>query len=181
MVKISNTNIKRKNPVNRNNLFFSEEQLNFQIGLGMEYINKVLNQTVVLYEVDLDKTNVNSVYSESDFDNIVFKTPVELNVMYRLNGAELKSYNKTTIKGYYVKVGQLEFTIYQKELDENDCDIKRGDYIGLQVTPEHMEYFTVTDDGRVNFDNKHTYYGTVPFYRTIKCAAVGDVKETVGV
>ena len=52
-------------------------------------------------------------------------------------------------KGYYVKVGRLEFQIMEKELEENQCDIKRGDYIGLQVTPEHMEYFIVTDDGRV--------------------------------
>ena len=77
------------------------------------------------------------------------------------------------------KLGQLDFIIYTKELEENDCDIKRGDYIGLQVTPEHMEYFIVTDDGRVNYDNEHTLWGTVPFYRSIKCAVVSDITETV--
>lgn len=181
MKRLSSDNIKRKNPINRNNLFFSEDQMNFQIGLGMEYVNKVLNQTIVLYEVDLEKTNMNDVYAESDFDNIIFKTPVELNVMYRLNKHELKTYDSAAIKGYYVKVGQLEFTIYEKELEENHCDIKRGDYIGLQVTPEHMEFFTVTDDGRVNYDNAHTYYGLKPYYRSVKCAVVGDKTETVGV
>lgn len=110
----------------------------------------------------------------------MFKTPVELNVMYNLDGHELKSYDKTALKGYYAKVGKLEFNIFVEELEENGCDIKRGDYIGLQVTNDHMEFFTVTDDGRVNYDNKHTYYGTRPYYRTVKCAAVGDVKETVG-
>lgn len=181
MVKLSTDNIRRKNPINRNNLFFSDEQMNVQIGIGMEYVNRILNQTVVLYEVDLDKTNMGEVYAESDFNNIVFKTPVELNVVYKLDKHELKSYDKTAIKGYYAKVGKLEFGIYTKELEENDCDIKRGDYIGLQVTPDHMEYFTVTDDGRINYDNAHTYYGTKPFYRTVKCAVVGDVKETIGV
>ena len=91
----------------------------------------------------------------------------------------MKTYDKSNIKGYYVKLGQLDFTIYTKELEENDCDIKRGDYIGLQVTPEHMEYFIVTDDGRVNYDNEHTRWSTVPFYRSIKCAVVSDITETV--
>jgi hypothetical protein len=181
MVKLPTDNIKRKNPVNRNNLFFSEEQMNFQIGVGMEYVNRFVNQTVVLYEVDMSKTNLNDVYAESDFKNIMFKTPVELNVIYKLDKHELKAYDKTTIKGYYAKVGKLEFGIYEKELKENDCDIKRGDYIGLQVTPDHMEFFTVIDDGRVNYDNAHTYFGLLPHFRSIKCAAVGDVQETVGV
>lgn len=176
---IDNSKIRRKNPINRNNLFTSPEQLNTQLGFGMEYVNNVLNQTVILYEVDLDKTNVNDIYKESNFNNIIFKTPVELIVMYKLNKGELKTYDKSTIKGYYVKVGQLEFTIFNKELEENECDIKRGDYIGLQVTPEHMEYFVVTDDGRVNYDNAHTLFGTVPYYRSVKCAVVSDVAETV--
>lgn len=177
-MKFDNTNIKRKNPINRNNLFFSREQYNFQISLGMEYVNNILNQTVVLYEVDLDKTKVQDTYKEAKFENIKFKVPVELNVMYNLNKPELKTYDTSSVKGFYVKVGQLDFTVYTKELEDNECDIKRGDYIGLQVTPDHMEYFIVTDDGRVNFDNKHTLYGTVPYYRSIKCAVVSDVTET---
>ena len=52
MPKISDENIKRKNPINRNNLFTSDKTIDFQVGIGMEYINKILNQTVVLYEVD---------------------------------------------------------------------------------------------------------------------------------
>ena len=77
-----------------------------------------------------------------------------------------------------MKVGKLNFAIYLKELEENNCDIKRGDYIGLQVTPEHMEYFIVADDGRVNYDNAHTLWGTVPYYRSIACTAVSDISET---
>ena len=175
-----NAAIKRKNPVNRNNLFFSDEQMNVQMGFAMEYVNRVLNQTVVVYEIDVEKTSMNDVYAESDFSNIVFKTPVEINVRYLLNQHEVKTYDKSVIKAHYVNVGKLDFTVFERELEECGCDIKRGDYIGLQVTPEHMEFFTVTDDGRVNYDNAHTYYGTHPYYRTIKCAAVGDVKETIG-
>jgi hypothetical protein len=177
-MKLTTENIKRKNPINRNNFFTSPETINFQIGIGMEYVNKVINQTVVLYEIDREKTKVNDIYNEANFNDLVFKTPVELNVMYKLDKGELKTYDTQVMKGYYVKVGHLDFTIFEKELKENDCDINRGDYIGLQVTPEHMEYFIVTDDGRVNYDNAHTLWGTIPYYRSIKCTVVSDITET---
>lgn len=177
-MKLQTENIKRKNPINRNNFFTSQDQINFQIGIGMEYVNKIVNQTVVLYEVDREKTKVNDIYNEANFKNLIFKTPVELNVLYRLDKGELKTYDSDTIKGYYVKVGKLTFSIYEKELEENGCDIKRGDYIGLQVTPDHMETFIVVDDGRVNYDNAHTLWGTVPYYRSVTCSVVSDVNET---
>jgi len=177
-MKISNEDIKRKNPINRNNLFTSDRTIDFQVSIGMEYINKVINQTVILYEVDRENTKINDIYNEAKFDDLVFKTPVELNVMYNLNKAELKTYDSATIKGYYLKVGKLDFTIFEKELIENSCDIHRGDYIGLQVTNDRIEYFIVTDDGRVNYDNQHTLWGTKPVYRTISCSVVSDMTET---
>ncbi len=177
-MKLTTTDIKRKNPINRNNFFISQDQINFQIGIGMEYVNKIVNQTVVLYEIDRENTKVNDIYNEANLDNLVFKTPVELNVLYKLDKGELKTYDAETIKGYYVKVGKLTFSIFEKELEENGCDIKRGDYIGLQVTPEHMEFFVVADDGRVNYDNAHTLWGTVPYYRSVVCTVVSDVNET---
>lgn len=177
-MNLSTENIKRKNPINRNNLFASHEQVNFQIEMGMEYVNKVLNQTVVLYQVDRTKTKVDNIYQEADFNDLTFKTPVELNVMYKLDKGELKTYNTDTVKGYYVKLGKLTFNIYESELKENECDIQRGDYIGLQVTPEHMEYFIVADDGRVNYDNAHTMWGITPYYRTVVCTIVSDKSET---
>jgi len=177
-MKFDTVNIKRKNPINRNNLFNSAASIDLQIKLGMEYVNKVLNQTVVLYQVDREHTKSSDIYKESNFNEIAFKTPVELNVMYNLDKAELKTYDQQAIKGYYVKVGKLHFQVYEKELKENDCDINRGDYIGLQVTPEHMEFFIVADDGRVNYDNKHTMWGTIPYYRNIECTVVSDITET---
>ena len=177
-MKLSTENIKRKNPINRNNFFTSQDDINFQISIGMEYVNKIINQTVVLYEIDREKTKVNDIYNEANFKDLVFKTPTEINVLYKLDKGELKTYNNDTIKGYYVKVGKLTFSVYEKELEENGCDIKRGDYIGLQVTPEHMEFFIVADDGRVNYDNAHTLWGTVPYYRSVTCTAASDITET---
>ena len=148
-MKLTTQEIKRKNPINRNNFFLSPETVNLQIAIGMEYVNKILNQTVVLYQVDREKTKVSDIYNEANYKDLVFKTPVEINVMYKLDKSELKTYDTQVMKGYYVKVGHLYFNVFEKELEENGCDINRGDYIGLQVTPDHMEYFIVADDGRV--------------------------------
>ena len=41
-----------------------------------------------------------------------------------------------------------------------------------------MEYFIVTNDGRVNYDNKHTMMGITPYYRNVECTVVSDITET---
>ena len=56
--------------------------------------------------------------------------------------------------------------------DRNKCDIKKGDYIGIQTDTNHMEYFSVFNDGRVNFANTQNMNGYKPFFRTISAASV---------
>jgi hypothetical protein len=130
------------------------------------------NQTVVLYEVDLEKTNLDKNYYEAKSDSVVFKTPVELHVIYTIEKGEMSSYDKSKNLGTFVKSGKLTFGVFQFTLDELGADIKHGDYIGVQVTPEHMEFYSVVNDGRNNFDNAHTTFGYKPAYRTVECAYV---------
>lgn len=170
----------KKIPINRNNLFYSPESFNYELMIGKNYIEQDVNQIVVLYEVDLENTNRDAIYNEVAKDEIRFKTPKEIHVLYDLGEADLRAYKNKQNVGGYKKVGKLDFGVYQATLDELGCDIKRGDYIGLPVTPTHMEYFTVVDDGKINYDNKHTMYGTVPFYRSVQCAPV-DHNEFNGV
>lgn len=167
-------NVKPTNrvPINRNNLFYSEQDYLFELEIGKTYLEQDVNQTVVLYEVDLNKTNLDSLYNESKADGIVFKTPVELHVLYKIEPNELASYDKSKNLGTYLKNGKLTFGIYQATLDELNAEIKVGDYIGVQVTPTHMEFYTVVNDGRVNYDNTHTFFGYKPGWRTITCAFV---------
>jgi hypothetical protein len=62
-------------------------------------------------------------------------------------------------------------------MDELDIDIKRGDYIGVQITPVTMYYWTVTNDGRIGMTaNKNTIYGIRPYYRTIECAPADNIE-----
>lgn len=164
-------------PINRNNKFFSKEEFDFELELGMEYLEEDVNQSVILYEIDLESTNLNSVYKETDKNNIRFKTPKELSVIYEIEEANTKSYNTKTSTGVYSINGNLKFGVFQRTLDEQECDIKRGDYIGIAVDVNKIIYFTVTNDGKINTDNGHTMWGTKPIFRTIECAPL-DINDS---
>lgn len=170
----------RKNPIKRNNMFFSESDFNLEMELARGYMEQDMNQTVILFEVDLSKTNADDIYHEASKKNIRFKTPVELTVRYEILNAEMRSYDKTNNKGVYAKPGGLNFTVLLSTLEEVQRDIKRGDYIGVQITQDEMIYFTVYDDGKVSsYSNEYTLYGIKPFYRQIKCNYV-DPSEFEG-
>lgn len=165
-----NTNNIKKVPINRNNLFYSEESFAFETEIGKNYLEQDVNQTIILYEVDLTKTNLDSTYKESKNNQIIFKTPVELHVLYNIEKGELRSYDKSKNLGTYVKGGKLSFGVFQATLDELGADIKNGDYILIPITENHFEHFIVTNDGRNNYDNAHTTYGYKPAYRSIECS-----------
>ena len=160
-----NTN---KVPVTRNNKFFGMEDFDLEVGFATEYLEQDANQEIILYQVDYEKTKVNDTYNEASKDAIRFKTPVVLPVIYEISDAETKAYNNKIQTGYYAKTGKLTFSVLLSTLEENHCDISRGDYIGIQIDTEHREYFTVVDDGRVNMtSNKFTLFGKKPYARQI--------------
>ena len=163
-----NKNIPRRVPINRNNLFYSEDDFAFEREVGKNYVEQDMNQTVVLYQVDLDKTNPDALYGETQANQVVYKAPVEIHCVYEISEPELKSYDKTKNLGTYMKTGKLTIGVYQETLDELGVDIKKGDYIGVQISQTHMEYFTVFNDGRNNYDNAHTLFGVEPLFRTIE-------------
>lgn len=176
---LQNKNNKKKIPIKRNSKFFGPEDFDLEMEFAMEYLEQDANQTVILYRVDLEKTKVDDIYHETK-DLIRYATPIELPVIYEVQDAEMKAYNTKLQKGLYAQTGRLTFSVLLKTLEEYGCDISRGDYIGLQITPEHREYFTVTNDGRVGMTaNKNTIYGRNPYYRTIECASV-DLSEFSG-
>ena len=162
-------------PISRNNLFYSEEDYQFEQSIAKNYIENDINQTLILYRVDLERTNLDNIYNETGSKNIQFKMPVEFNCVYKLNDSEEMAYNKNNSTGLYIKVGKLNFDVLQSTLDENSIEINVGDYICLlndnrinSKWPSKL-YFTVADDGRGTFANSQTVYGYKPFFR--KCVA----------
>jgi hypothetical protein len=79
-----------------------------------------------------------------------------------------------TTKVRQLEPGNMTFSIYQKTLDELEVDILFGDYLGYYETESRVRYYSVVNDGRVVSDNKHTYGGTKPFYRTIVASPVNQ-------
>lgn len=171
-----NTNNIRHVPINRNSLFYDADMFALEREIGKDYIEQDMGQTVVLYQIDASQTQTDAVYGETDTDNVAFKTPVEIPCTYKIEQPELKSYDKSKQLGTYMKTGKLTIGVYQETLVELNVEIKKGDYIGVQISPEHMEFFVVNNDGKNNYDNAHSLWGTVPLYRTIQCSPV-DTSE----
>lgn len=159
-------------PINRNSLFYDKESYDFELEMGKNYIEQDMGQTVVLYEIDLETTQSDALYGETASQSTKFKLPIEIPCVYQIDEGELQSYDKSKNLGTYVKPGKLTLGVYQETLDELHVDIKKGDYIGIQVKPDLMYFWSVQNDGRVNYDNAHTQWGTIPLYRTITCAPV---------
>lgn len=170
----------RRIPITRNNIFFPEECLEFSLETGKDYIDNYVNQTLILFQVDLNKTNVDQLYGETNKDSIAFKTPVEIHCIYELEEPDLSAYDKTKNLGTYVKPGKLKFGVYQATLEELGAEIKVGDYVGVMIDEDHTIYYVVNNDGRNNYDNKHMIYGSKPLFRTCEASYV-DSAEFRGV
>lgn len=165
---------KKRIPIQRMGKFFDENDFKLEVGMGREWVEGDLNMTVVLFQVDRTKSKVDEVYGESSPTEIKFKKPVELNVRYQLEVGENKSYS-----GGYLHLkdfGPLTFQVYVEHLEELGVEIIYGDYVGISLTEDVIKYFTVVDDGGVNFDNVHTIAGYKGYYRTIK-ATPADANE----
>lgn len=167
-----NINQQRRVPVKRNRMFYDREQFKFDLELGREYVEGDMSQTVVLYQVDLTKTNQDDLYGETKPDSVIYFPPVEVPCVYKIESPELRAYEKSKNLGTYQKMGKLRLGVYEQTLIDLNADIKVGDFIGVQVSEKMMVYFQVENDGRNNFDNEHLMFGTVPHYRSITASWV---------
>ena len=111
-LKFNATNVRRI-PINRNSLFYDAEMFDFERETGKDYIEQDMGQTVILYQVDASKTQVDDVYGETDPNSVVYKTPVEIPCVYKIEEPELKSYDKSKQLGTYMKSGKLTIGVYK--------------------------------------------------------------------
>jgi hypothetical protein len=140
--------------------------------IAMEYLMEDIHQSVIWYAVDMERSNINKTYNESRDGGIVFKQPVEVPCLYKIDPPDLKAYDQHKNLGLYSQTGILRVNVMNKTIEELNADIKRGDYIGVIVSEHQIKMFSVVDDGRVNNDNRHSMYGLKPYYRTILAAEV---------
>ena len=157
-------------PINRLNKFFSEQDFNLDIYMGEEWLHGDMNFTLVLYRIDKQRTNTDDVYGESLTDGIQFLSPVEFNGYVQIESPTNADYG--TSKLSQTEPGNLKVGVYQNHLDGLGIDIEYGDYLGYYETETKVRYYSVVNDGRVLSDNKHTYGGYKPFYRSIIASPV---------
>jgi hypothetical protein len=163
--------MQNKVPITRLGKFFGESDFNLEISMGEEWLVGDMNFTCVLYRIDRIKTKTDDVYGETVEDGIKFLPPVEFNAFIQVSAPENKMMGSTRID--QMEPGNIRISVYQKTLDDLEVDINFGDYIGYYESETVVRYYTVNNDGRVVSDNKHTYAGYKPFYRTISASPVG--------
>jgi hypothetical protein len=159
-------------PITRLSKFFGDEDFNLDVNMGREWLEGDMNFTLVLYRIDKNKTNADSVYGEALDDGIKFLPPVEFRAFVQIVAPENKFLGNSKIN--QIEPGNLRISVYQSHLDELEIDVEYGDYIGYYETETRVRYYVVNNDGRVVSDNKHTYGGYKPFYRTINASPVSE-------
>jgi len=158
-------------PINRINKFFKPNDYDLEIKMGKEWLHGDMNFTLVLYRIDRYSTKVDDVYGEALSGAINFLPPVEFKAQVRVEAPDNKYVaNRTAID--QLEPGNITISIYQADLEELEIEINYGDYIGYYETENKVRYYVVNNDGRVVSDNRHTYGGYKPFYRTIKASPV---------
>ena len=158
---------KKRLPINRMGKFYDYLDFGLENEMAREFIEGDLNFTVILFRIDRIKSQTDDVYGESDVEEIKFYPPVELKVRPTLEESESKAYTEGYLR--YEEYGNLTFTILEDQLKELDVDITYGDYIGYPDKEDHVKYFTVVDDGKINSDNQKTRVGYRSYYRKITC------------
>ena len=165
---------KKRFPINRMGKFYDEIDFGLENEMAREYLEGDLNIFVVLFQVDRKETQSDDVYGEASAHEIKFRAPKELRIKLVLDAAENKAYSEGMNR--YMDYGQLTFHIFQEQLDELNCDINYGDYIGFSDREDNIKYFTVTNDGKIYSDNAHTRVGYKGYYRTVTCVTA-DANE----
>jgi len=162
----------RKIPITRLDKFFGSEDFALEQNMGREWLEGDMNFTLVLYRVDRQKTKTDDVYGETEEDGIKFLPPVEFRGYVTIEQPDNTDYANSRMS--QMEPGNLKVGVYQNALDELNIDISYGDYIGYYETEKRVRYYSVVNDGRVVSDNKHTYGGYKPFYRSIVASPIND-------
>ena len=161
-----------KLPITRLSKFISQDDFDIKIQMGQEYLHGDINFKLVLYRVDREKTSIDDVYAEVGLDEIKYFPPMEFNALVKIEEPKNSTYKTGLL--HYNEPGNMILSVYIKHLSELGVDIRYGDYIGYPESETRTRFYTVTNDGKVTSDNKHSMWGYKPHYRTITCAPVQD-------
>ena len=162
-----------KTPITRNNMFYSDEDFQFEMDIVDGYLEEDTNQTVVVYQVDRVKTQNNDIYKDAN-KTIKFKMPVEIPCLYEVSETQMKSYDSKSQNAAYALQGNLKVYVTTTTLQKYDTDIKRGDYLGVMIEEGRMYYWVVVNDGKLNTASQSVVGAYKTGFRVIDASPVTD-------
>lgn len=164
---------KRKVPISRLSNVYDEFDFEMELDAAMEALEMDANFTILLFQIDREQTTTD-IYNETNYNEVIFKPPVEIIATISLDEADNKSEAEGRVRRR--EYGNLTANILERELQNKKCDIRYGDVLAYQDIETNLKYFEVVDDGRVNSDNRHTVFGFKKYYRTVKAVTLDPDK-----
>lgn len=155
-------------------LFFGQKEANFFDQLGKEISINILQESFILYRVDLTKTQTHELYGESIVKE--YKEPIE--VFGRINVESQAPYYRTERGIIKQGMGELTASLHLSHLqelgllfeDQNGdirSDLNKGDFIFFKG-----QYYEVYDDGYSQISNQYAYAGDRRAFITITAKEV---------
>ena len=157
-------------------LFFGDKEANFFLNAGREITENILQESFLLYRIDIKNTPTHKLYGESK--KKLFKEEIE--IFGRIN-VDSKDPERIS-KGGPIKKGMGEFTahIYIEQLRELGMiemengntlvyDMREGDFIAFKG-----QYYKIYDNGFSNITNKNSWAGDRRFYITVKAIEIDE-------
>lgn len=159
-------------------LFFGDKERLFFSQSGREMSEKILQESFILFRIDLKRTESHSLYGQAKSFQKVWKP--EVKILSRINVETVEP--EYVANGGIVKkgFGQLTAHIYMEQLEELGLlldeqnqttvfDIHEGDFIGFKG-----QYYKIINNGHAQISNEFSWGGDRRFFITIIAIEVDE-------
>lgn len=157
-------------------LFFGNKERNFFTNAGREITEGVLQESFLLYRIDLEKTRpdfYNQAKKKVWLPEIQIFGRINVEVQepkYATGGAiEKKGMGNLTAHVYLDHLEDLGLITKQQNTNVIVCGIKMGHFIGYKG-----QFYKIVDDGYSQISNEFSWGGDRRFYITIKGVEVDE-------
>jgi hypothetical protein len=158
----------------RYGMFMSENSFNLDVSYGRNYLQSDIIHEIILYKINVTKSKSNNLYGQSKPQDKIFFPPVKIKVMVTVEPSETTYYGNNDGGIARDDTGKLVFGVYLKELEENNIDIQRGDYVGYNMSGDKMRFYEVEDANNVIDVTDKTIGGFKPYWRKITAVSIKE-------
>ncbi len=159
-------------------LFFGEAERDLFAGLGREITEKILQESFLLYRIDLARTQSHSLYGEAKSFQKKYKPEIEIFGRMNVEVNDPSYQAETSIKKQgFGKLTAHVYIDHLKELglvqfDDDQIitlELKTGDFIGYKG-----EFYEIVNDGFSQTSNEFSWAGDRRFYITITAIEIDE-------